>query len=308
MRGRSQKIQELLCFAYELLKAFRPMTLRQLHYAVFSAAKIPYENELRDYRRLSRTTTESRRRHRHAEPNGFGHVAIVAGEIPYEWMVDEIREAEMVSVWDDAAAYVETVRTAYRRDVWQDQPAHCEVWSEKATVLATLRPVTQKLGVMLRVCRGFGSAGMEGVIGKLFEGIEKPIHIFYLGDYDPSGEDIERDIHKRAQTASGKDFTISRLAIHREDIRRFRLPPQKIKDSDPRSAGFRKRHGKDASTVELDALPVEELRARVRSAIEGLIDADRWNQQIKVQEAELKCIADLAAQMKKLPPVQSTQV
>jgi hypothetical protein len=301
MRGLSQKTRELLSFAYELLAAFHPMTLRQLHYAIFSAARIPYGNELSDYRRLSRATTLSRRRHRKAELNGRE----LTGEIPHEWMVDEIREAEMVNVWDDAAAYVETVRTAYRRDIWQDQPAYCEVWSEKATVLATLRPVTRKLGVMLRVCRGFGSAPMEGVIGKLFEGVEKPIHIFYIGDYDPSGEDIERDIHKRAQNASGKSFTITRLAIHREDIRRFRLPPQKIKDSDPRSAGFRKRHGKDASTVELDALPVEELRARVRSAIEGLIDADRWNRQIVVQEAELKCIADLAAQMNKLPPIDA---
>ena len=43
----------------------------------------------------------------------------------------------------------------------------------------------------LRVCRGYGSCGMEGQIGNLFEDIEKPIHIFFLGDHDPSGRDLE---------------------------------------------------------------------------------------------------------------------
>jgi hypothetical protein len=55
--------------------------------------------------------------------------------------------------------------------------------------------------------------------------------------------------------------------------------------------------------VELDALPVEELRRRVREAIEGLIDVDLWNRQVDVQEVELKCIADFADTVKNLPQV-----
>jgi hypothetical protein len=98
---------------------------------------------------------------------------------------------------------VETVRHSYRRNNWQDQP-NVGVWSEKASGLGSLRPITQEYGVMLRACRGFGSTGMESVVGDLSETIKKPITVFFLGDHDPSGIDIQRDIHRRAQAASGK--------------------------------------------------------------------------------------------------------
>jgi hypothetical protein len=199
---------------------------------------------------------------------------------------------------------MDTVKRAYRRNNWQDQPNYCEVWSEKATVLGSLRPITQEFGVMLRACRGFGSTGMESVVGDLFEGIDKPITVFYLGDHDPSGHDIERDIHHRAQTASGKEFAMVRLAIHPADIKEFNLPPQRIKATDSRAAGFKRRFGAKAATVELDALPVAELRQRVREAIEGQIDFDLWDRQVSVQEVELKCIADFADKVKKLPQLR----
>jgi hypothetical protein len=92
-----------------------------------------------------------------------------------------------------------------------------------------------------------------------------------------------------------------RLAIHSEDIRLFNLPPQKIKETDSRAAGFKQRFGAKAATVELDALPVDVLRQRVRDAIEGLIDWEPWNRQVSVQEVELKCIAEFADTVKNLP-------
>jgi hypothetical protein len=124
----------------------------------------------------------------------------------------------MVSLWSDAAEYLEAVKRSYRRDYWQDQPCYVELWSEKATVLGSMRPITEEFGVMLRPCRGYGSTGMEGQLGRLFENITKPITIFYIEDHDPSGHDIPRDIFRRAQEASGKELEMVRLAIHPEDI------------------------------------------------------------------------------------------
>jgi hypothetical protein len=300
MRGPSRKTIELLNFARELLKALNPMTLRQLHYTIFSAAQaksIGYNNDVKSYRQLSRATTEARERYSDEELAG----RVAEHGINPDWIVDETREAEMVSVWDDAADYFETVKYAYRRNLWQDQPAYCEVWSEKGTVLATLRPITQELGLRLRVCHGFGSAGMKHQIAKLFRKVQNPIHIMFLGDHDPSGHDIERDIHAKVERASGRKFTITRLAVHPQDISRFRLPPQEIKPTDSRSPGFKRIYGRNAPTVELDALPVEELRSRVRTAIETLIDWKRWKQQIKAEAAERESIMRIAEQMKRLP-------
>jgi hypothetical protein len=115
------------------------------------------------------------------------------------------------------------------------------------------------------------------------------------------------DIHQRAQTASGKEFAMTRLAIHASDIRDFDLPPQRIKTTDTRAAEFKRRFGPSAATVELDALPVDVLRTRVREAIDGLIDHDRWNRQVAVQEVEIRCIADFADTVKNLPQTPPRQ-
>ena len=301
MRGLSKKTIGLILFARMLLEQLHPMTLRQLHYAIFSAAKIDYDNTPADYKRLSRATTTARRTYRACELRGYPENLIPRHTIPPDWIVDELRGAERVSMWDDLAGYMEAVKTSYRRDSWVDQPHYCEVWSEKATVLGSLRPITQEYGVMLRACRGFGSTGMESVIGDLFEDTDKPITVFYLGDHDPSGIDIQRDIHMRAQAASGNDFGLVRLAIHADDIAAFNLPPQKIKATDSRARGFEKRFGLRAPTIELDALPVEELRRRVQTAIRLLIDFDSWNRQVEIQNVELNCIAEFADRVKNLP-------
>jgi hypothetical protein len=301
MRGLSKRTIELIVFGRSLLAELHPMTLRQLHYGIFSAAKIEYENTQADWRRLSRVTTMARRTYRWVELQGRQDMDEFANTINPSWIVDETREAQVVNVWADAQGYVESVKCNYRRDNWQTQPHYCEVWSEKGTVLGSLRPVARELGVTLRVCKGYASTGMESRIGEDFERITKPITVFYVGDHDPSGQDIPRDIHRRAQEASGREITMQRVAIHPEDIKRFNLPPQKIKDTDSRKEAFKRRFGQKAPTVELDALPVEELRRRVREAISGLIDWESWDRQIQVQQVELDCIADFADRMKHLP-------
>jgi hypothetical protein len=218
-------------------------------------------------------------------------------------MADETREPETVSVWTDAVAYIEIVKRSYRRDNWQDQTHHVEIWSEKATILGAIRPVAQEWGVTLRISHGFGSTGMEQQIGEFFGSLEKGkrIVVFFLGDHDPSGHIIEQDIHQRVMVASGRQFDMKRLAIHGSDIRDFNLPPQRIKSSDSRAAGFRERFGADAATVELDALPAAELRRRVDAAVGELIDYERWDRQIAVQKIEFNSIAQVAAFVKSLP-------
>jgi hypothetical protein len=301
MRGKSKTTVELVEYACKVLKEIHPQTLRQLHYAIFSRAEIAYDNCRSDYQRLSRVTSQARRQYRQWE------LMDKPGEqppqtIPHDWIVDETRVAHSPSVWKDTAEYIDVVRSAYRRDNWQDQDDYCEIWSEKATVLAGLMPITKKRwGVTTRNVKGFGSAGMECHVGRLFEGIDKPITVFFLGDHDPSGIMIEEDIHRRAQKASGFDFPMIRLAIHPDDIALFDLPPQRIKDTDSRAAGFKLQFGDEAPTVELDALPAAELHRRVDAAISSLVDHERWNRAIAVQQAEFECIARIADQVRNLP-------
>ncbi len=298
MRGRSAKTKELIAYVRKLLTEAHPMTLRQLHYAIFSRAEIQYENTQAAYKRLSRATTVARREYRMWELNGAGSAPDLG--IPPNWMVDETRAPETISCWDDVGGYLDAVKRSYRRDNWRAQLSYVEVWSEKATILGSIRPVTEKWGVTTRVLHGFGSTGMENEAGRLFEalaGDEKEITILFLGDHDPSGRVIEQDIHRRVQASSGTQLDLTRLAIHEEDIRRFNLPPQKIKGTDSRAAGFRRAFGDDASTVELDALPADELRRRIGAAVDGLVDHDQWDRDVSVQEVEYGTIADVVARV-----------
>jgi hypothetical protein len=305
MRGLSKATVQLIWFAKRLRAESHPMTLRQLHYAIFSAAKIDYDNTPEDYKRLGRATTKARRAYRAYELAGYSRTDLIGSDIlPPDWIVDETRETRIVNSWLDLSGYMEAVKRSYRRDNWQTQPCYCEVWSEKATVLGSLRPLADEWGITLRNCKGYGSTGTESRIGEDFAAIAKPITVFFLGDHDPSGRDIERDIYGRAQTASGKNFILRRLAIHPEDIRLFHLPPQRIKEKDSRADGFKRRFGAEAHTVELDALPVDELRRRVREAIEALIHWDLWKRQVEAQEVELNSIAEFADRMKNLPQAQ----
>ena len=143
----------------------------------------------------------------------------------------------------------------------------------------------------IRVGRGFNSATAANDIAELFAKIEKPIRVFYLGDHDPSGRCIEKEMFERLLRYGSGHFKMERIAIHARDIIRFNLPPLRIKDKDPRQHSFRQRFGEDC--VELDALPVTVLRQRVREAIEKQMEPVAWKRAIEVEQVEQVSIRSL---------------
>jgi hypothetical protein len=106
------------------------------------------------------------------------------------------------------------------------------------------------------------------------------------GDFSHDEADFRaccRELKLNPKTA-GLPFQMRRLAIHREDIAKFNLPPLRVKDSDSRTPGFLLEHGPNC--VELDALPPSELRRRLTVAIRALIDKERWARDTLVEKAE----------------------
>jgi len=82
------------------------------------------------------------------------------------------------------------------------------------------------------------------------------------------------------------------IAILQRDIARFRLPPQRVKTTDSRASKFLKRFG--TRTVELDALPPDELRRRIREAIRSHIDDDAWQKTLLLEKRERESLAAYA--------------
>jgi hypothetical protein len=284
--AENRKTTQLIDAAVGILTAESPMTIRQLFYRLVSKGLIP--NDRKHYQLVSRVMTKAR----DDERCSFDHI------------VDRSRPAYSPNVWEDASGYAEAVKRGYRKDYWATQPNHVEIWVEKDAIIGSIEPTTDELGVTIRVGRGFLSTTKAHDIAERFTVIDKPITVFYLGDHDPSGQDIERDLYQRILSYDSGYFDLQRLAIHKEDISKFDLPPLRIKDGDMRAAKFRAQHGEEC--VELDALPPDELRRRVREAVEDLQDRELWKRAIAVETVELASIKD-ATRMWKTTVVDSRE-
>jgi hypothetical protein len=262
------KTTNLIAVAVSILEREYPMTIRQLFYRIVSIGVI--ENNRSSYQLVSRIMTTARK----------------DGRCLYEYITDRSRPEYVPSVFTDAKGYAEVVKRAYRKDYWASQPKHVEVWTEKDAIIGSIEPLTNELGITVRVGRGFSSTTKKHEISCQFQEISwtKSIHVLYLGDFDPSGMAIERNL--RYGIYAG--FKMRRLAIHQKDIWQFNLPPLRVKETDSRSADFVIDHGSEC--VELDALAPIELRRRIENAVNDLKDAAKWDRAIAVEKVELASI------------------
>jgi hypothetical protein len=100
----------------------------------------------------------------------------------------------------------------------------------------------------------------------------KQTYIYQFGDHDPSGVLIPRTIkHRLYQLCEKFDCQapiIKRVALTEEQIEEFNLPTRPTKRN-----GNRHAYKFEGDSVELDALPANELRAMVRYAIERHISS-----------------------------------
>jgi len=268
------KNRPLALAATEVLGIENPMTLRQLYYWLVSAGTL--RNDQKEYKRLGAVLTRLREE----------------GVVPRTWIVDHVRSTLKPSSWTGLADFLETVRDAYRKNFWAGLPAHVEVFVEKDAIAATLQPVTEAYDIRLRVCRGYCSVSFAGEVADLWARVQKPIFASFLGDFDPSGFDLERDLREKLERYSGRDccgencpdessFSWQRLAVRAEDFALHDLVRLPVKAKDRRCAGFVRQHGRDCA--EVDALAPSELRNRVEDAILAHIDAAAWE---RLQEAE----------------------
>ncbi len=224
-RGLAEKTIKLRGLCYDILEEIHPATVRAVCYRLFVLKAIP-DMSTNSTAKISRVLTGARE-------DGF---------IPWEWIVDETRELERVSQWDDPADFANTVKRAYRRDLWAQQPQRVEIWSEKGTMRGTLGPVLDEYGVGFRVMHGFSSATVMKDIADTTAATTSPLRVFYIGDWDPSGMHMSAvDIPKRL-AEYGARVEMSRIALTANDLRRPDLAttsfPATDKRKDPRYRWF----------------------------------------------------------------------
>ena len=235
------KTVHLIEIAAEILSVLNPMTVRQVYYQLVS--RLDIKNNRSQYQAASNALVGARK----------------DGTIPWEWIEDRTRQPRHVAMWNGLADFSETIREAYRRNVWLDQSAHIEVWLEKDALSGIFEDVLDPYGVTLNVGRGYdGWASIHNAAVRYGNG--KDVSVLYFGDFDPSGEDMVRSLRERL-AFFGCEPEIVKCALVEEDITRYDLPSDFTKGTDTRRDSFVAQHG-DVS-VELDALPVDELRQRL---------------------------------------------
>lgn len=234
------------------------LTLRQLYYQLVAAALI--ENTTRSYKRLGAQLVEAR----------------LGGLVPWDAIEDRGRSLIDVERHADPDAFLQSSIAYYGEDVRRTQESHVEVWIEKDALAGVLHDVCMENRVPLFPCKGYASISALWEAAQRFRAEPRPVEILHLGDHDPSGLDMTRDIRDRLDLLAGPDVGpfVQRIALTMDQIRQYNPPPNPAKVTDSRAGGYIAKHGRDS--WELDAIPPGDLVALVREAIAEETDADAF--------------------------------
>jgi hypothetical protein len=261
-----------ICESYR--KQGYKLTLRQLYYQLVSKGIIP--NTDKEYKKLSDILVKGR----------------MSGIVDWDAIEDRTRVPKLDYAVDDIADAIDDTISQYKLDRLSDQDIYIEVWCEKDAISNILRRITDKYHVRLMINKGYSSASAMYTASKRFKafGRNKKKYILYLGDHDPSGLDMIRDIGDRLATfgvhLDTDDGYPQHLGITREQVEEFNPPPNPAKITDPRAAWYIEEHGD--TSWEVDALDPATLNGLVEDSIIEIIDIDKYNAIIKKEKSDKK--------------------
>lgn len=250
------------------------LTLRQLYYQLVSRDIIP--NEQKQYAKLSTLLVKGR----------------MAGFVDWDAIEDRIRVPHLPYSVDDIEDAIRDTIDQYRLNRQEGQEVYIELWVEKDALSGVLKRVTEKYHINLMVNRGYSScSAMHDAYNRLKrqEREGKETYILYLGDHDPSGLDMIRDIKERLEEF-GVNPTVKQIGLTMKQIKKYNPPNNPAKITDPRAKWYLQEHGN--KSWEVDALNPQVLNKLAEDNIKKLIDMDLFNQQIEKEEQDKNKLED----------------
>jgi len=284
MDGSPASYDEIVDAALDIFQQYdTAITLRQLYYRLVSRLLIP--NTINSYKRLSRIMVKARE----------------DGDVPLNCIEDRSRRVlgRGDMGYNSAEEYLKKKITtlqdswkSFTMPMWEEQPKNVMISLEKDALSRLVSREGNRFSVRTFPTRGYPSFSfvqeMSRYITNQLGG--KPTVVLYFGDFDPSGVDIERDLSERLEKYGAKDFTVQRIALTADQIKRYSLPRMPVKRSDARADSFLEEHGDRA--VELDALDPNLLQTTVRKAIVKNINMRKWNARTRKTEELQRWIRD----------------
>jgi hypothetical protein len=251
-RRTNDQIAQLQDQIYEVLSADQPQSVRHVFYRMTDPRlPEPVEKSDKGYVTVQRQLTNMRRNCR----------------IPYGWITDATRRGYFVDTYDDPADAIETIADFYRRSVWSETPVYAEVWCESRSIAGVIQSETQKYAVPLYPAGGFASLSIVHEAARFIKlsARGRPVHIIYIGDYDPAGVLIDKKIEEDLRLhLPDHEIQFHRIAITKDQIDLMGLPTKPAKVGD-------KRGGFVGGTVEAEAMPAGQMRQLLRDKIESFI-------------------------------------
>lgn len=243
------------------------LSVRQLYYQLVARDIIP--NTEKSYKRIVDVVNKAR----------------LGGFMDWDAIEDRNRDIEMKTRWASGASIVQASADSFHRDMWDSQADRVFIIVEKAALAGVLGAVSRRWDVPLLAARGYPSVSI--VREMALEHFADPIAhgqyvtVLHLGDHDPSGIDMTRDLRERFELFLGEEasesFNLRRIALSMEQIEQYEPPPNPAKVTDSRFAGYEREHGSES--WELDALEPKQLIALVTDELEQFIDPDAWEQE-----------------------------
>jgi hypothetical protein len=268
------------------------LTLRQLYYqfvsrdwfpASWASAETGSTNNERSYKKLGSIISDARR----------------AGLIDWDAIVDRTRNVRIPPMWADPSHIVRACAGQFSVDWWADQGYRPEVWVEKDALLGVIEVACEPWHCPYFSCRGYTSdsevwSAARRLAGHLDNG-QTPI-VFHLGDHDPSGIDMSRDIFDRVRLFADAacEIEVKRIALTMGQVEEVGPPPNPAKTTDSRYKGYQEEYGKES--WELDALNPEYLTALIAAEMSNIVDNDAWAESNRRQNEGRRLLGEVSKQ------------
>jgi hypothetical protein len=255
------------------------LTLRQMYYQFVARDLIA--NNHKEYKRLGAILNNARN----------------AGLMDWNHMIDRTRNQVSPPAWDSPSQIIRASANQFQRDLWTEtnQDYRPQIWVEKDALEGVIsRPATQ-LRVPFLSCRGYVSQSQMWLRGREIQrqilAGHSPV-IIHLGDHDPSGIDMTRDIQERLSLYAGAYVDVRRIALTMDQVEELQPPPNPAKLSDSRAEDYVREYGDDS--WELDALEPSYIDNLVREAVDPLVNSDAWEEGLAAEAAERERMKEVA--------------
>ncbi len=275
---------ELIEFMNTLIESYQDqgytLTVRQLYYQLVARDVIP--NDLNSYKRTAAIINDAK----------------LAGLIDWDEIEDRTRDFIVRSRWTSVSSILDSCVRSFHMNMWQEQEYQVYVVVEKEALVGVLERTCNTYDVPLLAARGYPSSSVLYDFAQshiIHKSMHKQHIIIHLGDHDPSGIDMTRDLTERLNLLCGGpvNLAVERIALNYDQIEELRPPKNPAKDTDSRFENYRKKFG--SSSWELDALSPQFLNDLVESKINEFIDFDEWDLrkgEISSKKRQLQAISD----------------